>query len=73
MCLALVVRPEGASRNKRLALKGLGLKGECNRREVRLYQPSEKRPRTKDDDEDDWEMTLYTYLNVILFVAVRQM
>ena len=24
--------------------------------------PPEKRPRTKDDDEDDWEMTLNRYL-----------
>jgi hypothetical protein len=23
--------------------------------------PTEKRPRTKDDDEEDWDMTLYTY------------
>jgi hypothetical protein len=23
--------------------------------------PPEKRPRTKDDDEEDWEMTLNTY------------
>jgi hypothetical protein len=33
------------------------LNGEGNRREVRLSQPNEKRPRTKDDDEEeDWEL-----------------
>jgi hypothetical protein len=32
--------------------------GESKRREVGLYQPPEKRPRTKDDDEKDSEMTL---------------
>jgi hypothetical protein len=32
-----------------------GLNGERSCREIRLYQPSEKQPRTKDDDdEDDW-------------------
>jgi len=34
--------------------------GESNRREVRLYQPPEKRPRTKGEEEDekDSELTL---------------
>jgi hypothetical protein len=40
---------------------GRGLNGEGNRREVRLFQPPEKRPRTMDDDEKDWEMTLNRY------------
>ena len=32
---------------------GRGLNGEGNPRELRLDQPPEKRPRTKDDDEDE--------------------
>ena len=28
--------------------------------------PPEKRPRTKDEDEDDWEMTLNTYYGTAL-------
>jgi hypothetical protein len=32
---------------------GRGLNEECNPREVRLYEPNEKQPRTKDDDVDE--------------------
>src|SRR5580704_18208708 len=39
------------------------------RRKVRLGHP-EKRTRTKDDDEDDWDMALNTYLGGIPRAAV---
>jgi hypothetical protein len=72
-CICLASCPNPPRRRRRRPSSSVGrvvcpdgteLDGEDNRREVRLYQPPEKRPRTKDDDhqdEKDSEMTLNRY------------
>jgi|SRR5580704_517021 hypothetical protein len=46
------------------------MNGESNRREFRPYHP-EKQPRTKDDDEEDWDVKLNRRWSLVL-VTVSQ-